>query len=228
METAAGRFAHGRANYCNEETRLEICTGIRHLRAEHGAGAGIPRPGSRLPHADYAGARRTPNTPWTGKPIRTLRARCGRRAASTLCRCPIRLRSGQVRIKYVFRDWEFAGGVASRTNPVTVTASPAIPEYRAIFDVLYGLGVVVLQLPGSRDTARARARSSERSAIQLRRTMCTWRPTPRRFCRRIPNPGYVFVGWQPGANQVIQGFQNTVTMTVPVDRVSADFKWRAR
>ena len=32
----------------------------------------------------------------------------------------------------------------------------------------------------------------------------------------IPNPGFVFLGWQPGANQVIQGFQNTVTMKYPL------------
>ena len=33
----------------------------------------------------------------------------------------------------------------------------------------------------------------------------------------IPNPGFVFLGWQPGANQVIQGFQNTVTMNYPLN-----------
>ena len=32
----------------------------------------------------------------------------------------------------------------------------------------------------------------------------------------FPNPGYVFAGWLPGPNQVIQGFQDTVTMTAPV------------
>jgi hypothetical protein len=32
----------------------------------------------------------------------------------------------------------------------------------------------------------------------------------------FPNPGYVFAGWQPGPHQVIQGFQDTVTLTVPV------------
>src|ERR1039457_1698208 len=54
---ARGRFAHERANYCNEEIRLEIRTHICHIRAQHGAGTGITRPDSRLPHADYAGAR---------------------------------------------------------------------------------------------------------------------------------------------------------------------------
>src|SRR5207237_784786 len=31
-----------------------------------------------------------------------------------------------------------------------------------------------------------------------------------------PSPGYVFTGWQPGFNQQIQGFLNTVTMNAPV------------
>jgi uncharacterized protein (TIGR03437 family) len=33
----------------------------------------------------------------------------------------------------------------------------------------------------------------------------------------FPNPGYVFTGWQPGGNQTIKGFQNTVTMTYPLN-----------
>src|ERR1035441_3499540 len=53
-----GRFAHERAKYCNEEIRLEIRTHICHIRAQYGAGAGIPRPKSRIPHAYHAGARR--------------------------------------------------------------------------------------------------------------------------------------------------------------------------
>ena len=32
----------------------------------------------------------------------------------------------------------------------------------------------------------------------------------------MPNPGYVFAGWLPGPNQVIQGLPDTVTMTAPV------------
>jgi uncharacterized protein (TIGR03437 family) len=35
--------------------------------------------------------------------------------------------------------------------------------------------------------------------------------------RAYPNAGYVFLGWQPGANQVIQGFQDTVTVTRPIN-----------
>jgi uncharacterized protein (TIGR03437 family) len=33
----------------------------------------------------------------------------------------------------------------------------------------------------------------------------------------IPNPGYVFVGWGPASNQVINGFQDTVTLNSPTE-----------
>ena len=42
----------------------------------------------------------------------------------------------------------------------------------------------------------------------------------------FPNPGYVFAGWLAGPNQVIQGFQDTVTMTGR-SRSTPGFRWRA-
>jgi uncharacterized protein (TIGR03437 family) len=121
---------------------------------------------------------------------------------------------GQVRIRYVFKAWEFDGGSIT-TNPVTVTASPAIPEYRASFDVFYGLGLSFFSCPdpthcagpgtilvgGKPYTTSDDVYVPAGSSVVL---------------QAIPNPGYVFLGWQPGANQVIQGFQNTVTMNYPL------------
>ncbi len=122
---------------------------------------------------------------------------------------------GQVGTKWVFRDWEFAGGVL-QFNPVTVTASSSISEYRAVFDTLYQLGLIFFdcsdpsncQGPGTiyvngspyNSTANAYLGSGSTAVLQA-----------------FANPGYVFVGWQPGANQVIKGFQNTVTMTGPLN-----------
>ncbi len=66
----------------------------------------------------------------------------------------------QLGIKYVFRTWDFAGGTLPY-NPLVVTASPAFGEYRAVFDVLYGLGDFVLPVPRAGRIARAaRARST--------------------------------------------------------------------
>ena len=48
--------------------------------------------------------------------------------------------SNGIRTQYTFRDWEFAGG-SFNFNPVTVTATPSIGEYKAIFDTQYAIGV---------------------------------------------------------------------------------------
>src|ERR1017187_5629030 len=45
--------------------------------------------------------------------------------------------TSQVRTQYVFSDWEWSGG--SLPNPATVTANPAITEYRAVFTTNYQL-----------------------------------------------------------------------------------------
>ena len=122
---------------------------------------------------------------------------------------------GQIRTKYVFRGWEFAGGTLP-FNPVTVTASPAIAEYRAVFNVLYGLGVVFFscpdpsncQSPGTVSVNGTPYNSTADVYLAANSTV---------VLQAFPNPGYVFLGWQPGPNQVIVGFQNTVTMTSPLN-----------
>ena len=54
---------------------------------------------------------------------------------------PCALRSGHIGIKYVFRGVGVRWRSRFRPIRLIVTASPAIPEYRAIFDVLYGLAI---------------------------------------------------------------------------------------
>jgi uncharacterized protein (TIGR03437 family) len=121
---------------------------------------------------------------------------------------------GQVRTKYVFRDWEFAGG-AFQVNPVTVTASPAITEYRAVFDALYGLGVVFFSCP---DPSNCQSSGTIYvNGVPFNSTDDVYLPAnSTAVLQAFPNPGYVFLGWQPGGNQVIVGFQNTVTLTGPM------------
>src|ERR1035438_10469316 len=53
---------------------------------------------------------------------------------------PMPAQAGPTRTQYSFNHWEFAGG-SLLLNPLAVTASPDIPEYQAVFDVLYGLGL---------------------------------------------------------------------------------------
>ena len=132
---------------------------FRHLRAEHGAGAGIPRPGSGLvtritpvpDGAEYIGGR--PNLQ------RTLRARCGRRAASTRCAVPDCDPDAPDPDAVHIPRLGVRGRQFCRSNPVTVTASSVDHRVPRDFRRILRAGPGVLQLPGSLDTARARARS---------------------------------------------------------------------
>jgi uncharacterized protein (TIGR03437 family) len=122
---------------------------------------------------------------------------------------------GPIGTKYVFRGWEFAGSTLP-FNPLTVTASPAISEYRAVFDPFYSLGVVFFdcadpshcQSPGMISVNGAPYNSTDDAYLAANSTV---------ILQAFPNPGYVFLGWQPGPNQAIAGFQNTLTLTGPLN-----------
>ncbi len=128
---------------------------------------------------------------------------------------PSELQLGHFRMKYIFRGWEFAGGPLP-FNPVTVTASPAIPEYRAVFDVLYALGVVFFncsdtspcQSPGTISVNGITYNATDNLYLPANSTV---------VLQAFPNPGYVFMGWLQGQSQVVTGFQNTVTLTSPMN-----------
>ena len=118
------------------------------------------------------------------------------------------------RTKYAFNDWEFAGG-AFQFNPVTVTASPAIPEYRAVFNVLYELSVVFFPCPDSSNCQSPGMVSV--GGTPYNSTADVYLPANSTVVlQAFPNPGYVFVGWQTSGKQTTMGFQNTVTMTSPL------------
>jgi uncharacterized protein (TIGR03437 family) len=124
--------------------------------------------------------------------------------------------TGQVnqRTQYVFNDWEFTGG-SLPGNPVTVTASPAIPEYRAVFSVLYGLFVVFFDCP---DPANCQGPGTVFvNGMPYKSTADVYLPENSTVVLQAsPNPGYVFLGWQTSGKQTTMGFQNTVTMTSPL------------
>jgi uncharacterized protein (TIGR03437 family) len=119
-----------------------------------------------------------------------------------------------LRTQYVFQGWEYVGGTL-QFNPLPVTASPAIAEYKAKFQTLFGLGIAWFscpdpancQSPGTIYVGGTPYNSSGDVYVPANGSV---------VLQAIPNPGYVFLGWQPGANQTIVGFQNTVTMTSPL------------
>ena len=127
---------------------------------------------------------------------------------------PDPIQTSQIRTQYVFTGWEFSGGPLP--NPVTVTASPAIPEYRAVFTTNYALGIVSVSCPDPLNCLSPGVVTV--SGVPYNSTATVYVPANgTAILQAFPNPGYVFVGWQPGANQVVVGFQNTVTMTYPLN-----------
>jgi uncharacterized protein (TIGR03437 family) len=112
--------------------------------------------------------------------------------------------------KYTFSGWSWSGGPLVG-NPVAVTASSAIKSYQATFQVLYGLNVVfnpcadcaapgTIMVNGAPITSNQEIYEPQGGSVVL---------------QAYPNSGYIFVGWQSGASQIIQGFQTTVSMAAP-------------
>jgi uncharacterized protein (TIGR03437 family) len=121
----------------------------------------------------------------------------------------------QGQMQFVFNSWVF-GGTTFEGNPMIVTADPSIPEYQVVFTAQYNLrllfyscgdavscqmGPGVIYVGNTAYTSDTDIWTAVGGSVTL---------------LAFPNPGYVFAGWQPGPHQVIQGFQDTVTLTVPV------------
>ena len=118
-----------------------------------------------------------------------------------------------IRTQYIFRNWEFAGGTF-QFNPVTVTASPAIAAYTAVFDVAYGLGIVYFNCPDPTNCQSAGTIYVNGTPVNSSGDI--YMPANSQvILQAVPNPGYVFMGWPQVAGQAIVGFQNTVTMKGP-------------
>jgi uncharacterized protein (TIGR03437 family) len=119
------------------------------------------------------------------------------------------------RTQSVFKDWTFNGGTFSG-NLMIVTADPGIPEYQAVFDTQYDLSLIFYSCldpvscqngPGVIYVGSNAYNSDQDIWTSPGSTLTLY---------AFPNPGYVFAGWVQGSNQVIQGFEDTVTVTQPV------------
>ena len=112
------------------------------------------------------------------------------------------------------RDWEFAGGTFSG-NPVIITADPAVPEYQAVFDTQYDLSLLFYAC-GDPVACQYSPGVIYVGSVAYNSDQDIWTGAGGTVTLlAMPNPGYVFGGWLPGPNQVIQGFQDTVTMSSP-------------
>jgi len=110
----------------------------------------------------------------------------------------------------VFQQWQWAQG--SFLNPtITVTSDPAITSYTAVFAAFYALNVNFNPCGGSGSPGTVyvnQAPTTCDSQIFLPAGSAV-------TVQAIPNNGYVFVGWYSAMNQVILGFQSTVTLNGP-------------
>ncbi|HWB84077.1 MAG TPA: hypothetical protein VG675_08055 [Bryobacteraceae bacterium] len=115
--------------------------------------------------------------------------------------------------KYIFTGW-VTGDNSLPGNPVVVTADPSNTEFHAVFQIQYAISVAFFSCPstpcqgpgtvyvnGTPVTSDQDIYVSPGSSVTL---------------QAVPSDGYVFTGWAPGPGQVIQGFQNFVTVNQPV------------
>ena len=127
---------------------------------------------------------------------------------------PNTTQSGTIGTRFRFTTWEFSGG-ALPTNPVTITASPSINEYRAVFDSQYSLNVAYSNCPDPTNCESAGRIFV--NGVPVDSTGEYYVPAnSTAILQAFPNAGYVFLGWQPGQNQTILGFQNSVLMLNPI------------
>jgi uncharacterized protein (TIGR03437 family) len=114
----------------------------------------------------------------------------------------------------IFKSWNI-NGTALPLNPVAVTGDPAVAQYQAVFGVAYALSVVFFDCPDPAHCASPGTIYVNGAAVVSTQDIYIGAGGTA-VLQAIPNPGYVFAGWQQGAGQVITGLQNTVTLNAPV------------
>ena len=118
--------------------------------------------------------------------------------------------------RYRFRSWSAGTTQLAQPSPiVTVTADPAIPYFRLDFDVEYLLTLSFFNC-GDGDCS-ASTGTVYVNQVAYRGNAQVWESANAAVSlEAMPNPGYVFLGWQQGNNNLIKGFLNTVTMNGPM------------
>jgi len=114
---------------------------------------------------------------------------------------------------YSFNRWEFAGGT-STANPLTVTASATIPEYRLIMSQQVALSIIFFNCPDPAHCSSPGTIFANNAPVNST-TDLFFTPGTSVQLLAVPNSGYVFAGWQGGTNQVITGPLDVVTLAGP-------------
>ena len=117
---------------------------------------------------------------------------------------------------YSFSHWAFAN-TTSVANPLVVTATPGISEYQAVFSTQYALSLVFFDCSAVVNCATSSPGTILANNAPMNSTQDIWvSPGGTVTLIAIPNPGYVFAGWQGGTNQQINGYIDTVTVNEPM------------
>ncbi|MGA8581181.1 MAG: hypothetical protein WB579_21005, partial [Bryobacteraceae bacterium] len=119
---------------------------------------------------------------------------------------------------YTFVDW--AVGSETFTSPsITVMANPSVTQYTANFSTTYTLNAIISSTCGSVPCGGVPGTIFVNGVAEGLLVP----PLPQPYAAGssvllvvVTNPGYTFTGWTPGANQLITGEQDTVTMNAPV------------
>jgi uncharacterized protein (TIGR03437 family) len=127
---------------------------------------------------------------------------------------PALTQSNAIRTLSTFINWSFAGGTFDGST-VTVTASPAISEYKAQFDTQYAVGISFFSCPDPANCASPG--TIQVNGLPVKSTQDIYVAAGGvAVMQAFPNAGYVFANWLPGPGQTIVGFQNTVTVNSPI------------
>jgi uncharacterized protein (TIGR03437 family) len=118
------------------------------------------------------------------------------------------------RTQYVWKSWQF-GNNSLNLNPVAVTTSTDVTDYVALFDVNYALDLNFVSCPDLTNCVSPGTVYINGSPYLTSATVYI-SAGGSAILQAIPNPGWVFAGWEPGSNQTVVGLQNTATMNGPL------------
>jgi len=115
---------------------------------------------------------------------------------------------------YTFQNWSWAGEGSNPSTEIFVNASVSVTSYVANFTATNALTTIVSGVCGPI------ACGGVPGVIQVGGSTVTGTiPEPfgsTQVLTAVPNPGYAFVSWSPGANQVISGATDSATMSRPL------------
>jgi uncharacterized protein (TIGR03437 family) len=117
--------------------------------------------------------------------------------------------------QYAFQGWQWSGGILPGGTTVTITAGPPMTDIAAVYAMQYALSLNYFNCPTTGPCNPAGTIYVNGAAYNGNQDIYL-APNSNVTLLAVPNPGYVFAGWAPGAGQSISGAVDTVTLTSPM------------